>query len=42
MGQSTGITKDLIAQHNLTASEYKKIIEILGSEPRLAWLKMFS
>ena len=24
------ITKDLIAQHNLTNDEYKKIVEILG------------
>jgi phosphoribosylformylglycinamidine synthase len=27
------ITKDLIAQHNLTDDEYKKIVEILGREP---------
>jgi len=26
------ITKDLIAQHNLTDDEYKKIIGILGRE----------
>ena len=26
------ITKDLIAQHNLTGDEYKKIVEILGRE----------
>ena len=26
------ITKALIAQHNLTDDEYKKIIEILGDE----------
>ena len=25
------ITKDLIAQHNLTDDEYKKIVEILGA-----------
>jgi phosphoribosylformylglycinamidine synthase II len=36
------ITKDLIAQHNLTEDEYKKIIEILGREPNLTELGMFS
>lgn len=29
------ITKDLIAQHNLTDDEYKKFVEILGCEPML-------
>jgi len=28
------ITKDLVAQHNLTDEEYKKIVEILGREPK--------
>jgi phosphoribosylformylglycinamidine synthase len=36
------ITKDLIAQHNLTDDEYKKIVEILGREPNLTELGMFS
>ncbi|MBH0198566.1 MAG: phosphoribosylformylglycinamidine synthase subunit PurL [Nitrospira sp.] len=36
------ITKDLIAQHNLTGEEYQKIIEILGREPNLTELGMFS
>lgn len=36
------ITKDLIAQHNLTDDEYKKITEILGREPNLTELGMFS
>lgn len=27
------ITKELIAQHNLTDDEFKKILEILGREP---------
>jgi phosphoribosylformylglycinamidine synthase subunit PurL len=36
------ITKDVIAQHNLTDDEYKKIIEILGREPNLTELGMFS
>jgi phosphoribosylformylglycinamidine synthase II len=35
-------TKDLIAQHNLTPEEYKKIVEILGREPNLTELGMFS
>ena len=30
--QAVVITKDLIAQHNLTDDEYKKIVEILGRE----------
>ena len=29
---SQPITKDLIAQHNLTDDEYKKIVEILERE----------
>ena len=36
------VTKDLVAQHNLTDEEYKKIIEILGREPNLTELGMFS
>jgi len=36
------ITKDLIAQHNLTGDEYQKINEILGREPNLTELGMFS
>jgi phosphoribosylformylglycinamidine synthase len=39
---STLTTKDLIAQHNLTDDEYKKIIEILGREPNIAELGIFS
>src|SRR5512143_2541124 len=38
----TIMTKDLIAQHNLTDDEYKKIVEILGREPNLTELGMFS
>lgn len=30
------ITKELIAQHNLTDDEFKKIVEILGREPNLS------
>lgn len=36
------ITKELIAQHNLTDGEFKKIVEILGREPNLTELGMFS
>ncbi|NOS78256.1 MAG: phosphoribosylformylglycinamidine synthase subunit PurL [Nitrospira sp.] len=36
------ITKELIAQHNLTDDEFKKIVEILGREPNLTELGMFS
>ena len=35
-------TKDLLAQHNLTDDEYKKIVAILGREPNLTELGMFS
>src|SRR5579885_3665081 len=36
------ITKDLVAQHNLTDEEYRKIVEVLGREPNLTELGMFS
>jgi len=36
------ITKDLIAQHNLTDDEYKKIVDLLGREPNITELGMFS
>src|SRR5947209_9419386 len=36
------MTKDLIAQHNLTDDEYKKIVEILGREPNITELGMFA
>jgi phosphoribosylformylglycinamidine synthase len=36
------ITKGLIAQHNLTDDEYKKIVEILGREPNLTRRRIFS
>ncbi len=40
--KAVSITKELIAQHNLTDEEYKKIVEILGREPNLTELGMFS
>jgi phosphoribosylformylglycinamidine synthase len=36
------VTKDLIAQHNLTDDEYQKIVKILEREPNLTELGMFS
>jgi phosphoribosylformylglycinamidine synthase len=36
------ITTDLIAQHGLSVDEYKKIVEILGREPNLTELGIFS
>ena len=40
--ESTVVSKDLVAQHGLTDEEYKKIVEILGREPNLTELGMFS
>ena len=36
------ITPDLIAQHQLTESEYRKIVSILGREPNYTELGIFS
>ena len=36
------ITPDIIAQHQLTESEYRKIVEILGREPNYTELGVFS
>ncbi len=36
------ITKELVAQHGLSEDEYKKIVEVLGREPNLVELGMFS
>ena len=36
------MTKDLIAQHGLTEEEYQKILTLLGREPNLTELGMFS
>jgi len=35
--QPKSITKDPIAQHNLTDNEYLKIVEIPECEPNLMW-----
>ncbi|WP_455378714.1 hypothetical protein [Petrachloros mirabilis] len=37
----TGFTKELIAQHSLTADEYKKIAEVFGRELILTDLSIF-
>src|SRR5438128_7526733 len=36
------MTKDLIVQHGLTEEEYQKIVTLLGREPNLTELGMFS
>ncbi|MDQ5859090.1 MAG: phosphoribosylformylglycinamidine synthase subunit PurL [Acidobacteriota bacterium] len=36
------ITEDLISEHNLSAEEYSRILEILGREPNLVELGIFS
>ena len=38
----TAITADLIAEHNLSEEEYARILEILGREPNLVELGIFS
>jgi phosphoribosylformylglycinamidine synthase subunit PurL len=38
----TPITPEIIAQHNLTAAEYEKILEIMGREPSMTELGVFS
>ncbi len=38
----SAITPDLIAQHQLTESEYRKIVSILGREPTFTELGIFS
>jgi len=42
MKTNTANIKDLLSQHNLTDDEYKKIVEILGREPNITELGMFS
>ena len=38
----TAITPEIIAQHNLTAEEYEKIKQIMGREPNMTELGVFS
>jgi len=42
MKTKTADIKELLAQHNLTEDEYKKILGILGREPNITELGMFS
>ncbi|HMA17506.1 MAG TPA: AIR synthase related protein, partial [Thermoanaerobaculia bacterium] len=39
---SGGVTAELIAEHNLSDEEYSRILEILGREPNLVELGVFS
>ncbi|MEK6726622.1 MAG: phosphoribosylformylglycinamidine synthase subunit PurL [Deltaproteobacteria bacterium] len=38
----TKITKEVVSSHGLSAEEYKKVLEILGREPNLVELGIFS
>ena len=38
----TAITPEIVAQHNLTAEEYEKIKQIMGREPNMTELGVFS
>src|SRR5881394_927354 len=40
--ESTAITSQIVEQHNLTPGEYDSIVEILGREPSMAELGIFS
>jgi phosphoribosylformylglycinamidine synthase len=42
MKKNTADMKELLAQHNLSEDEYKKILEILGRDPNITELGMFS
>ena len=42
MKTKTSDIKELLVQHNLSEDEYKKILEILGREPNITELGMFS
>jgi len=42
MRENLAITAEVIEQHNLTPEEYEKILEILGREPNLTELGIFS
>jgi len=37
-----GITPEIIEEHGLTQEEYKKIVEVLGREPNIVELGLFS
>ena len=42
MSATTAITPEMVAQHQLTADEYQKIVDILGREPTYTELGIFS
>ena len=42
MTDAPPITNDMIAEHGLTQDEYSKVIEILGRNPNLVELGIFS
>src|SRR4030095_7799421 len=42
MKTKTSDIKELLVQHNLSEDEYKKILEVLGREPNITELGMFS
>ncbi|MEP3246034.1 MAG: phosphoribosylformylglycinamidine synthase subunit PurL [Sneathiella sp.] len=42
MGDMTEITKEIVAEHGLSASEYERVLDILGRTPNLTELGIFS
>jgi phosphoribosylformylglycinamidine synthase len=42
VSQATAITPDVVAEHGLTPDEYKKVLEIMGREPNIVELGIFS
>ena len=40
--ETTEITPEVVAEHGLTPEEYTKVLEILGREPNLVELGIFS
>ncbi|MFN0278132.1 MAG: phosphoribosylformylglycinamidine synthase subunit PurL [Pyrinomonadaceae bacterium] len=40
--QTTAVTSQIVEQHNLTPGEYDRIVEVLGREPNLTELGVFS
>ena len=38
----TQITPEIVAQHNLTTEEYEKIASVMGREPNMTELGIFS
>lgn len=40
--QDTGITPEIVEEHGLTPDEYKRVVEVLGREPNITELGIFS